>query len=73
MIMWFLEWTSGKSGYDSDEHTHVQKLSDTLGINDKVEANELAIIAWEEARENSFATIEMYRFPQLVWKEPLVN
>jgi hypothetical protein len=69
--MWYLEWTSGKSGHDSDEHTHTQNLSDTLGINDQLEARELAIIAWEEARTQQQSIQELYRFPQLVWKEPL--
>lgn len=69
--MWFLEWTSGKENYDNDEHTHCQQLSDTLGINDKIEARELAIIAWEEACKSPSAIQELYRDPQLVWKEPL--
>jgi hypothetical protein len=71
--MWYLEWTSGKSGHDSDEHTHTKNLSDTLGINDQLEARELAIIAWEDVRKQPQSYAELYCNPQLVWKEPLIQ
>lgn len=71
--MWFLKWTSGKSGHDSDEHTHLRELPRLTSTHQQLEARELAIIAWEEAYKSPSAIQELYRDPQLVWQEPLVK
>lgn len=68
-----LESTSVKPSYDSDEHTHNQNLSDTLGINDKVETRKLTFIKWGEAYKSPAAIQELYCFLQLVGKESPAN
>jgi hypothetical protein len=68
--MWYLEYTSGKNEYDSNEHTHLFPL----GIEDfskKEKAKSLAKIKWGEQKRSEGSFKELYRDPQLVWKEPI--
>ena len=70
--MWYLQWTSGIDGYDSNESIHCQELPGITSINQQIEARELAIIAWEDVCQQNEALMCLYRNPQIVWKESLI-
>lgn len=71
--MWYLEWTSGKSENSGNESTHMRDIPQVTQINQQREAKEHAINIWEEVCFKPIAIRELYRDPQLVWKESLLS
>lgn len=70
--MWYLQWTSGKFEHDSNEHTHKRELNLT-DFNQKKAAKLAALRGWEAIGKSPEYSRELYRDPELVWAEPLIE
>ncbi len=69
-MAWYLGWTSGESGYDSNEHSHKECLN-LVDFSSRGAVKMMALRKWDEIKRTPDARREVYRNPELIWAEPL--